>query len=176
METVEAKGRDLKKLVDENVVPFFNEFFGISLPTIQVGMQNISDGMGNAIVALNKIIDGDYKEIFTERGADLTFFALLGTKMAGLQKALRRSKNIKAKIAGYVLDGLMVALGLNMVTRTSEESQNIQNNGEENDLTGGEVAGLAATAAVVAGGQAIANKAYSSMIKPKAGSVPSNKV
>ena len=173
METVEEKGRDLKKLVDENVVPFFNEFFGIQLPTIQIGMQNISDGMGNAIVALNKIIDGDYKEIFTERGADLTFFALLGTKMAGLQKALRRSKNIKAKIAGYVLDGLMVALGLNMVTRTSEESQNIQNDGEENNLTGGEVAGLAATAAAVAGGQAIASKAYSSMITPKTAPGPS---
>ena len=173
MVSVEGQAKKFKKVIDDKVVPYFNEFFGITLPTIQVGMENISDGMGNALDALKSVVDGDYKEIFTKKGQDLAFFTLLGTSMTKIRKQLRRSKNIKAKVAGYIVDGLMIAMGLDMVTRTSEESQNIQNSGEENDITGSDLTGLAATAAVVAGGQAIASKAYSSMITPKTAPGPS---
>ncbi|HAI43128.1 MAG TPA: hypothetical protein DCM40_36020, partial [Maribacter sp.] len=77
---------------------------------------NISEGMGKALESLTMIVDGDFKDAFTnERGNRLAFFTLLGTRMAGITGLLKRSPNMRAKLAGYVMDGLMIGLGFDML-------------------------------------------------------------
>lgn len=116
MSSVKKRGESVRDHIEEKLLPYFDEFFNVQLPTVDQALGNISEGMGKALESLTMIVDGDFKDAFTnERGNRLAFFTLLGTRMAGITGLLKRSPNMRAKLAGYVMDGLMIGLGFDML-------------------------------------------------------------
>ena len=115
----------------ESLSATVKQLTGTDLPNIFGGMgeverimKNMSSSLANGLDEINNILQGKGEFAWTEGVKDASFWTLLGVKMLGVNKMLRRSKSGKAKFVSYVLDSLLIGLGVDQVLGARESSYN----------------------------------------------------
>lgn len=94
--------------------------FGLGMKEVNRIVENMSSSLANGLDEINLILQGKGEFAWTEGVKDASFWGLLGVKMLSVNKKLRRSKNMKAKFAGYVLDSLLLGLGVDQLLGADE--------------------------------------------------------